>query len=199
MFNKSLYNFFILGVFALIAIVKAQDDYGLANTILSSVSSVQYDPSRSQQCFSVYLPKLNDITNEYEAQYQECLDKSANSQYDVRNEVAPAADSVSSTVQQICGAFNDCDFGEDPSGFFSCSNDAAVRATSQAYGVQTLAQDRVQYIKLKYEQIQYSQNVCSSNASDIYVKDTAMVHAQLQDCLAGKEPETTTGSNYIVA
>ncbi|XP_061386565.1 uncharacterized protein LOC133321491 [Musca vetustissima] len=186
MFKNSFLNLFIFGI---LAIAVAQDDYNLANTILSSVASIQYDPAKSAQCFSVYLPKLNDITNEYESQYQTCLEKSINSKDDVRQAVAHAADSLNNSVDQICSAFANCEFGDDPSAYFECSNDAAGRATSQAYSIQTLSQDRVQYIKLKYETIQYNQNVCAAKASDVYAKDTASVHAKLQDCLAGKETE----------
>ncbi|XP_073820192.1 uncharacterized protein [Musca autumnalis] len=191
MFKNSFVNISLLGILSSLfaIVVQAQDDFNLADTILTSVASVQYDPSKSAQCFSVYLPKLNDVTNVYEAQYQKCLEESANTKEAVGTEVAPAAESVNNTVEQICSSFAACDFDDDPSGYFQCSNDAAGRATSQSYSIQTLSQDRVQYIKLRYETIQYNENVCTSTASDTYVKDTAKVHAQLQDCLAGKAPE----------
>ncbi|XP_005183518.2 uncharacterized protein LOC101889812 [Musca domestica] len=188
------------GIFALFALLeigvaeKSQVELNLANTILRSTSSIQYDPLKSAECFSVYLPKLNNLTAVYEEDYQLCLKKSEDSKEALRNELEPAVSVVNSTRDEICQGFAECVFDSDPYGYFECSNDAAGKAISKAYSIQTLSQDRMQYITLKYETIQYAQNVCTSKASETYVRDSTKVHAELQDCLAGKVPEESSTS-----
>ncbi|XP_073816796.1 uncharacterized protein [Musca autumnalis] len=197
MFKVSSMSFALLCALSLIAIGSAdkpQVEVNLANTILRSAASIQNDPVKSAQCFSVYLPKLNELTTVYEDQYQACLKLSEDSKEEIRKDVEPAAASINNTREEICGSFSACDFDTDPYGFFECSNDVAGKAVSKAYSIQTLSQDRMQYITFKYELIQYDQNTCTTKASATYVRDSTNVHAELQNCLAGKLPEESSTS-----
>ncbi|XP_073820190.1 uncharacterized protein [Musca autumnalis] len=190
-------SFVLLCVLSLIAIGFAdrpQVEVNLANTILRSAASIQNDPVKSAQCFSVYLPKLNELSTVYEDQYQACLKLSEDSKKEIRKDVEPAAVSVNNTREEMCGSFSACDFDTDPYGFFECTNDVAGKAISKAYSIQELSQDRMLYIKFKYELIQYDQNTCTTKASGTYVRDSANVHAELQNCLAGKLPEESSTS-----
>uniref|UniRef100_A0A1I8NF70 Protein TsetseEP domain-containing protein n=1 Tax=Musca domestica TaxID=7370 RepID=A0A1I8NF70_MUSDO len=177
----------------------------LANTILKSSRSMETNSPRNVQCFSVYLPQINEATNKYEAAYTQCLDTASNATKAVEDEVAGDRATVTQQAGGICALYQACSQKESSLDFFECYNESAGSAVTTSYDIQTLSKNRWQYVNSRYQVIAYQQQNCTDTCADAYVKETTALYAALDACLAGggfvtpsttsaPAPETTTES-----
>lgn len=77
---------------------------------------------RSLDCFTKYLPLLNDATAKYEQQYTVCLQNAANSKQRVEYEVEQDRLNVTSSANQICSDYSSCSNFGSSLGYFECTN-----------------------------------------------------------------------------
>lgn len=110
------------GAFSHSALPKAQQN--LANSILKSSRTIEDSPQRSLECFSIYLPKINEATNNYEVEYAKCLDTAANATAAIEAEVAQDRASVGYDADGICTMFQECSQTESSVDFFQCYFDS---------------------------------------------------------------------------
>ncbi|XP_061393665.1 protein TsetseEP-like [Musca vetustissima] len=179
----------------------------LANTILKSSHVMRDNSPRNLECFSVYLPLINEATNKYEAAYAQCLDTADNATKAVEAEVAADRATVSYEAEGICTLYQECSQKTSSLDFFDCYSETAASAISSSYDIQTLSKNKWQYVNNRYQVIAYEQKTCTDTCADEYVKESTALYAALDTCLAGGgfptpspapttpkpvEPETTT-------
>ncbi|XP_073820204.1 uncharacterized protein [Musca autumnalis] len=167
----------------------------LANTILKSSRSMETGSSaRNMECFSVYLPLINEATNRYEAAYGLCLDTADTATKAVEAEVASDRATVTYEAEGICTLYQECSQKESSLDFFECFNESAGSAISSSYDIQTLSKTKWQYVNNRYQAIAFEQKSCTDTCADNYVKESTALYAALDACLNGGSfttPSTT--------
>lgn len=92
----------------------------LAHYILKSSQSLENSPKSTTNCFLEYLPKLNQLTEEYEAAYTNCLTLAANSRERVEAEVLADRTKVQELGSAICEAYSKCSDITSSADYFDC-------------------------------------------------------------------------------
>ncbi|XP_058982378.1 protein TsetseEP-like [Musca domestica] len=140
---------------------------------------------RNIVCFEEYLPKLNQLTDEYEQAYGSCLNATANSKQRVESEVAKDRSNVEALAEDVCQLYSKCSTVVASADFFECYFNASEQAAVNSYTIQTTSKSKSQYIQLRYQTIQYDETVCTDTCKATYVEETAKTYAELDKCLAG--------------
>ncbi|XP_061393676.1 uncharacterized protein LOC133329195 [Musca vetustissima] len=148
------------------------------------MQAMQRNSPRNIACFQEYLPKLNQLTEEYEAAYGACLNTTATSKERVEAEVAKDRSNVDALAEDVCQRYSKCSGVVSSLDAFECYADAAENATSNSYTIQTTSKSKSQYIQLRYQTIQYDETVCTETCKATYVEETAKTYAELDKCLA---------------
>ncbi|KAI8119156.1 hypothetical protein FF38_02382 [Lucilia cuprina] len=158
----------------------------IADILLKNSSLISASPQRSMECFSIYIPKLNELTKNYEADYEICLQHSTEDRAIVDLEVQRDRRDLERSTEQVCAKFQACSKNNKSAyEFFECFGNVAGESTKAAYNVQNIAKDKMDYIKMKYELIEYNQNRCTDDCSRTYVEESSKIYEELEKCLAG--------------
>ncbi|XP_073820203.1 uncharacterized protein [Musca autumnalis] len=153
----------------------------LSNYLMQAVAR---NTPRNIVCFQEYLPKLNQLTEEYEQAYGQCMNATANSKERVELEVAKDRSNVQALADDVCQAYTKCSSVVSSADFFECYFNATDDAITNSYSIQTTSKSRAQYIQLRYQTIQYDETVCTDSCKNTYVEETAKTYAELDKCLA---------------
>lgn len=93
----------------------------IANILLKSSSLIADSPQRSLECFSIYIPKLNELTENYEAEYETCLKRSSEDRQLVDQELQRDRSDLEESVAQVCDKFQSCSSdNKNAYEFFEC-------------------------------------------------------------------------------
>lgn len=97
----------------------------IANILLKSSSLIADSPQRSLECFSIYIPKLNELTENYESNYENCLKRSTEDREIVDLEVQRDRSDLEESVGDVCDKFKDCSKEHETAyEFFECFGEA---------------------------------------------------------------------------
>lgn len=97
----------------------------IANILLKSSSLIADSPQRSLECFSIYIPKLNELTENYEAEYETCLKRSSEDRDLIDREVERDRKDLEESAVHACAKFSTCSSSDKNAyEFFECFSDA---------------------------------------------------------------------------
>ncbi|XP_037811623.1 uncharacterized protein LOC119603611 [Lucilia sericata] len=165
----------------------------LADVILKSTYALESNPSLTAQCFQIYMPKINDLTQQYEQAYNGCLNLTTEAEEILKEQVQDDIDSIQNVTKTMCSNFENCSLVTDSLyETFECYYNVAGNNIQSAFEVQNISKDKMKFVQIKEEYIMYNQTVCTDECSRVYVEETSKVHADLEACLAGKAPQETT-------
>ncbi|KAI8119159.1 hypothetical protein FF38_02378 [Lucilia cuprina] len=156
-----------------------------ANILLKSSNLIQDSPQRSLECFAIYIPKINELTAKYELEYETCLKSSADARSVIDKEVEGDRKDLESSATDICGALEKCAQQNSSYEFFECQYGVAGESLNSTRYIQNVSKDKMEYIKFKFETIEYDQNRCTDECSRVYVEETTKTYSDLDKCLAG--------------
>ncbi|KAI8119155.1 hypothetical protein FF38_02386 [Lucilia cuprina] len=165
----------------------------IANILLKSSPLIEKTPQQSMECFAIYIPKLNDLTKTYELEYETCLQQSKEYRDSLDLEVQKERKHLEESAEKVCDSFNSCSRKIDSTyEFFECFSNAAAESTNTVYNIQNISKDKMEYIKIKNETIEYDQNRCTDKCSRVYVEKSTKIYDDLDKCLAGLVIESPT-------
>ena len=96
-------------------------EVSLSNYMLRSNDAMQNNPQRSMECFTTYIPQLNQVTEEFEVNWEVCLQASASSKTAVDEGFWPAHVDMVATTNSICNGYTACNQLESAMEFFQCN------------------------------------------------------------------------------
>ncbi|XP_065368586.1 uncharacterized protein LOC135961047 [Calliphora vicina] len=156
-----------------------------ANILLKSSALIQDSPQRSMECFSIYIPKINELTTKYEFEYEICLQHSANNRSAIDKEVEGDRRDLEMSTIDVCGALEKCSQQNSTYESFECYHGASVETMNTAKNMQNVSKDKMEYMKMRFETIEYNKNRCTDECSREYVEESSKTYADLDKCLAG--------------
>ncbi|KAI8119158.1 Protein TsetseEP [Lucilia cuprina] len=160
-------------------------DNNFANILLRSSNLIQDSPQRSLECFAIYIPKINELTAKYELEYETCLQSSADARSVIDKEVEGDRKDLESSATDICGALEKCAQQNSSYEFFECHYGVAGESLNSTRYIQNVSKDKMEYIKFKFDTIEYDQNRCTDECSRVYVEESTKTYSDLDKCLAG--------------
>ncbi|KAM7342838.1 uncharacterized protein ACRADG_010116 [Cochliomyia hominivorax] len=160
-------------------------DNSLVKIILKSNTLIQDNPQRSMECFASYLPKINEITLKYEAEYETCLNRSADARSKIDAEVQSDRKDLELSALDFCNAYEKCSNYHAAYDAYECYNNVSSNASKATYNIQNASKDKMEYIRMKFETIEYEQNRCTEDCSRTYKEASTKAYAELDKCLAG--------------
>ncbi|XP_065368845.1 uncharacterized protein LOC135961277 [Calliphora vicina] len=161
--------------------LKPITDNKIANILLKSRSLIADSPNHSMECFSIYIPKLNELTMNYEAEYENCLKRTTEDRNIVDLEVQRDRRDLEESSAQVCGKFQSCSTNyKSALEFFECYGNAVCKV----HNIQNVAKEKTEYIKIRYETIEYNHNRCTDKCSRTYVEESSKIYDDLDKCLA---------------
>ncbi|XP_013106075.2 protein TsetseEP [Stomoxys calcitrans] len=169
----------------------------MANIMLKASQSLSNNPERSAQCFPVYSQGIANANDKYAAAYDQCLDTATNAEKAVETEVAADRQTVANQGDAICTSFQTCSQVASAGDFFECYYDAAGSSLSTSLDMQSLSKNKMQYVELRYQTIEYDKNYCTNDCTNTYIKESTALYQQLETCLATGEvvtPAPTTAT-----
>lgn len=85
-------------------------DNSLINYLLTPTgsSAAAQNPAIAAQCFSIYLPNLSEVANNYSVQYQACLTLANEQRTNLTNDAVQKRATLSQKTNDICTAYQTC-------------------------------------------------------------------------------------------
>ncbi|KAH8316424.1 hypothetical protein KR067_007821 [Drosophila pandora] len=151
-------------------------------------------PDVTSQCFSLYLPMLNEVAATFSSSYQDCI-STANAQIaNLTAEATTQQKEYQQEVSTLCGAFATCDKGNDTTTFFNCYASAAEGDVSTIYDIATNAASSASSLSMGIKAVQDTEYLCTNSTESNYVRDTAATYDLLDNCLKYGVPTTSSAA-----
>ncbi|KAH8331463.1 hypothetical protein KR074_004025 [Drosophila pseudoananassae] len=151
-------------------------------------------PDVTSQCFSLYLPMLNEVAATFSSSYQNCI-STANAQIaNLTAEATTQQKEYQQEVSTLCGAFATCDKDNDTTTFFNCYASAAEGDVSTIYDIATNAASSASSLSMGIKAIQDTEYQCTNTTESNYVRDTAATYDLLDSCLKYGVPTTSAAT-----
>lgn len=74
----------------------------------------------TSQCFSLYLPMLNEVAATFSSSYQACISTANAETANLTAQAEQQQKVYQGEVSSLCGAFTTCDSNNDTASFFNC-------------------------------------------------------------------------------
>ncbi|KAH8271264.1 hypothetical protein KR018_005310 [Drosophila ironensis] len=145
----------------------------------------------SSQCFGIYRPLLDDITQQYETNFASCLYTYGNASAVIDGRYAQPREDI---LQQGYVSCNACcqvwTYETQPLetvvARLECASAVAAENSKAFYAISANATELATQIGREYLTVQSEHDICTNNADRIFVEDTATTYENLNDCLSGR-------------
>lgn len=121
MLKQTILLSFVFGVaFCVVSPELAYSQQKLATILMKSERSMVDDPTRSTNCFAIYLPQINALAAEYEKSYNNCISNYDDSINKVENLMSSVRYEMSQTTDVMCSHYKNCQKADSNLNFFEC-------------------------------------------------------------------------------
>ncbi|KAH8331459.1 hypothetical protein KR074_004029 [Drosophila pseudoananassae] len=153
------------------------------------------DPSHSVACMNYYIPQLNDVANQFKANFQACLDEANLELEAIDDKTSANRTQINESATDSCQLLQSCSTIETSIDFFSCYSSAGSESARNMYTISADASELEAYVVEQIRLIDVNKYVCTNNSERAYVQDTAAVYDKLNLCIEGGPlPSETTAS-----
>ncbi|XP_054737722.1 uncharacterized protein LOC129244131 [Anastrepha obliqua] len=177
----------------LIAFVKAHADNHILNKLAATNSlSASSNPEYTSECFSYYLPILNQISNNFSVQYQQCITKADTSTANLTARAAENRVSFVNNTAAICSAFTTCNRDNDTMDFFNCYATASSADVTAIYSLSDSVSNAAFSFKTGLQEIKNTEDLCTHDVEHTYVVQTSETYEELNECMLYGLPSSTS-------
>lgn len=99
-------------------------DVGLMQFMMKSRDLSQDNPARSLSCFDTYLPLLNDISQDFQKAYAQCLATADASRLGIDDNTKDDRNQIDSEATSACEALTTCSQSTAAIDYFECYSQA---------------------------------------------------------------------------
>ncbi|XP_034105023.1 uncharacterized protein LOC117568456 [Drosophila albomicans] len=147
----------------------------------------------TSQCFSLYLPMLNEVAATFSSSYQACISVANAELANLTAQAQKDQTVYQQDVTGLCSAFTSCDdtTGNDTTKFFNCYANAAQGDVSLIYDIATNAASTANTLAEAIKATQDTEYQCTNTTESNYVRDTAATYDLLDTCLKDGVPTTS--------
>ncbi|XP_017147968.1 putative GPI-anchored protein pfl2 [Drosophila miranda] len=146
------------------------------------------------QCFSLYLPMLNEVAATFSSSYKSCVNTASAEAANLTAQAAKQQTIYQQEVTSLCSAFTTCDSDNDTSTFFTCYANAANSDVSLIYDIATNSASSASSLSESMKAIQATEYQCTNTTESNYVRDTAATYDLLDSCLKYGVPTVSTAA-----
>ncbi|XP_060655167.1 protein TsetseEP [Drosophila nasuta] len=192
MFAKLCVLFLAIGL-SQAASSKVDPDVSFMQYMMKSSALIQAS-STSTECFGIYLPKLQDVAEQWKADTIACEDTAEEAREQIDDKTKDNRTAIDASATGACAALTTCSQKTSALDYFECyekagSDDAKIMYTISANSAELLA-----VVIEDYRLIDNEKFVCTNKSERAYVENTAQVYDDLDLCLRGIEVTTTTST-----
>ncbi|XP_073820193.1 uncharacterized protein [Musca autumnalis] len=162
----------------------------LARLMLSAKSK----PDAVSQCFDNYAYDWNKAFEEYGLQYDLCFETADNATKAINQEVAPDVAGVVNLQETITNDYSKCNPEEDSYDFFSCSGSAASDALANTRSIQSISNERMEYITNRRNNVRYDRDMCTRTCKQKHDGDLIKAQDDFEKCISGETPPSRPSS-----
>ncbi|EDW77195.2 uncharacterized protein Dwil_GK22063 [Drosophila willistoni] len=148
----------------------------------------------TSQCFTLYLPMLNEVAATFSTSYQACISTANAETTNLTAEATKQQTVYQQEVSTLCSAFTACDSDNDTATFFNCYASAAEGDVSVIYDIATNAASSANSLSASLKAIQDTEYQCTNTTESNYVRDTAATYDLLDECLKNGVPTVSTAA-----
>ncbi|KAM7349083.1 uncharacterized protein ACRADG_008155 [Cochliomyia hominivorax] len=194
---------FILSIFLISTanangIIGHDSDTSLLNFMARSNDLLLQDPTRSLNCFNYYIPKINEIAKQYEANFKACLNESEASRNKTDDATYGERKDLATAAEASCALFTECFSNESVEGVFQCYIDGGAANIQTMYGINANASRELANLRENYYLIEAQEFRCTNETKRAYERESTEAYAHLNSCILGQSeipteaPPTTT-------
>ncbi|EDW79663.1 uncharacterized protein Dwil_GK17899 [Drosophila willistoni] len=141
---------------------------------------------KTTTCFNHYTPIFSNLTNQYEYDYNVCLDNYDNASEIIDAKYAPARNQFQNTILESCKSLYGCNVNSTSNyTAFDCIAEHAAEQSKALYNLSANGTEISAKIKEEYRVIDVQKEICINNAEWIYVVESADTYEELNTCLRG--------------
>ncbi|XP_034486617.1 uncharacterized protein LOC117791077 isoform X2 [Drosophila innubila] len=156
----------------------------------------EQNPKNGPACFSVYRPKLDSISTQYEVEYTSC-----NSEFAEQNALEDLKwqtrySQLDENAVSACRALTDCSAIVGYVEAFECYAQMGAEQSRAMYTLSANALQLATEMREYYQLIETTKTICINNAERTYVESATKDYEQLHTCLMGNVSPHSTTPNY---
>ncbi|XP_068144469.1 protein TsetseEP [Drosophila tropicalis] len=176
--------------------IKYLPDGGLLQFMMQSRDLSLGNP----ECFVYYVPVLNDIVNQYQKDYELCLENAEAARQGIDDKTADNRTEIDNSASNACSALQECSAEKSALTYFECYVNAGSENAKSMYTISANSAELLAQVQEDYRLIQVNEFACTNKSERAYVENTAAAYADLDDCLKGikpvptASPDSTTGA-----
>ncbi|EDW77200.1 uncharacterized protein Dwil_GK22059 [Drosophila willistoni] len=167
--------------------IKYLPDGGLLQFMMQSRDLSLGNP----ECFVYYVPVLNDIVNQYQKDYELCLENAEAARQGIDDTTAANRTEIDNSASNACSALKECSAEKSALAYFECYVNAGSENAKSMYTISANSAELLAQVQEDYRLIQVNEFACTNKSERAYVENTAAAYADLDDCLKGIKPVPT--------
>ncbi|XP_050324595.1 uncharacterized protein LOC126755913 [Bactrocera neohumeralis] len=178
------------------AVAKAEADEDVIyllgqNTVLGGSA----DPEITSQCFTYYMPILNQISLNFSMQYELCVTAASQAATKLSASAAQNRAILVNETTTICNAFASCNNESNILDFLSCYATAASADIHEFFNISTNASNAAVSLKSGLQQISDTEQICQNKAQQTYSSQAMKTYKELYACFANGLPTASTSAS----
>ncbi|XP_049309081.1 uncharacterized protein LOC105226257 [Bactrocera dorsalis] len=175
------------------AVAKAEADENVIYLLdQSTILGGSADPEITSQCFTYYMPLLNQISLNYSVKYELCVTAASQAATKLTASAAQNRATLVNETTTICNAFASCNSESNNLNFLNCYATAASGDISAIFNISTSASNAAVSLKSGLQQISDTEQICQNKAQQTYSTQTTKTYKELYACFANGLPTAST-------
>ncbi|EDW01446.1 protein TsetseEP [Drosophila grimshawi] len=166
-------------------------EIGLMKFIMNSREISQSNPGRSIDCFNTYIPLMNQIAEDYKAEFTQCLNTADASREGVDESTKGDRTDIDSTATTACAALSKCSDNTGSVDYFECYANTAGDTAKTMYTISANSGELLAAVQEEFRLIDNNQYKCTNASERVYVEKQAAIFEDFDRCNKGLEPLTT--------
>lgn len=152
----------------------------------SAISTYEVADSDLEACFEYADRNQHDNLVNYQYETTVCGKTADDSKAKITKQNNDIRSGLLTRGGSACERMTRCESFADGLKFFDCYGQATNLGSQELQNMSLTSSDQMGVMKIQYQQIDFEQNLCKSNARNSYSKASATTNSELQKCISGE-------------
>ncbi|KAH8316429.1 hypothetical protein KR067_007826 [Drosophila pandora] len=164
--------------------------------VMSATNEMQRNnPDQASACFNQYVSNVNDLSEAYKKEYDQCMNTRIEGTNGLLKEYDPLVESLASSSYQSCQAFYNCRNQNDSLNALNCLSVEGNDNSKSAYQVSSNATISAGILTQKIKDQDFIFELCANNSAIYFDNKSGVALIDFQNCLKGHDTWTTPSSS----
>ncbi|XP_014102810.2 protein TsetseEP [Bactrocera oleae] len=168
--------------------ISARADIALGNFLLAQQGRAT--TPTSMQCFTLYVPLLNEATNQWAIEYERCVQAAEDGRDNILAQASTLQSGISNLAAGVCGYVQSCNVINNSLSALDCFGYLSSNTVSTIYVVSNNASDVAADLRQQINFVDVESYRCSNASERQYVERTGQIYTALNYCLENGPPPT---------